>query len=182
MRPPFSSIDSLLDSPISIPLVWIFYQYARSIDNCWLHTILWKRSVSQFYAGRNGLELGENRYPMYPNNRQRSATRCNLQLQITSVCWNLELFCFWLKRFLLRLARAKSHAIFSDTVLNSEHVVYLNIYQNLLLTAMKMHQYIRDWGVSGRRNNSFLRSKFRTVVVFCLLTLCGSCYRKNDCV
>jgi len=58
------------------------------------------------------------------------------------------------------LAKAKSHAIFSDRELNTEHVVYLNIYQNFLLTAMKMHEYLRDWDTNGKRNNNFLRGKF----------------------
>ena len=63
----------------------------------------------------------------------------------------------------LRLAKAKSHLVFSDTYFNTEHVVYLNIYQNLLMIAIKMHEYLRDWGVSGKRNISFLRSKFQIV-------------------
>ena len=119
---------------------------------------------------------------MYLNHRQRSTTRCSLQLQITTVCPNLSKVSFyWPKVFYFRLARAKSHAIFSDRELNSERVIYLNIYQNLLLTAMKMHEYIRDWGVSGRKNTTFLRSEFQTLVQICLLTVpCGRGHRTND--
>ena len=57
------------------------------------------------------------------------------------------------------MAKAKSHAIFSDRDLNTEYVVYLNVYQNALLTALKMHEYLRTW--SGRRNNTFLRGKYK---------------------
>ncbi|KAJ3515494.1 hypothetical protein NLJ89_g1720 [Agrocybe chaxingu] len=62
---------------------------------------------------------------------------------------------------MLQLAKAKSHAIFSDSDLNTEHVVYLNLYQNLLMTAVKMHEYIRDWSTNRRRNNTFLETMRR---------------------
>lgn len=62
-------------------------------------------------------------------------------------------------QLLSRMAKAKSHAIFSDRELNTEYVVYLNIYQNSLMTAMKMHEYLRTWCVNKRRNNAFLRGK-----------------------
>jgi hypothetical protein len=57
------------------------------------------------------------------------------------------------------MAKAKSHPIFADRELNTEYVVYLNIYQNSLMTAMKMHEYLRTWCVNKRRNNIFLRGK-----------------------
>ena len=57
------------------------------------------------------------------------------------------------------MAKAKSHPIFADRELNTEYVVYLNIYQNSLMTAMKMHEYLRTWCVKSRRNNIFLRGK-----------------------
>ena len=60
---------------------------------------------------------------------------------------------------LSRMAKAKSHAIFSDRELNTKHVVYLNIYQNSLMTAMKLHEYLQTWCVSKKRNNAFLRGK-----------------------
>lgn len=31
------------------------------------------------------------------------------------------------------------------------------------MIAIKMHEYLRDWSVSGKRNISFLRSKFHVV-------------------
>lgn len=57
------------------------------------------------------------------------------------------------------MAKAKSHAIFSDGDLNTEYVVYLNIYQNSLMMALKMHEYLRTWSANRRRNNTFLRGK-----------------------
>ncbi|CAA7267063.1 unnamed protein product [Cyclocybe aegerita] len=67
---------------------------------------------------------------------------------------------------MLQLAKAKSHAIFSDSDLNTEHVVYLNLYQNLLMTAVKMHEYIRDWSANRRRNNTFLQNVIRKTILY----------------
>ena len=44
----------------------------------------------------------------------------------------------------LRLAKSKSHIIFTDPALNSTYTVYKNIYENFLVTAMKMHYYLRS--------------------------------------
>ncbi len=59
-----------------------------------------------------------------------------------------------------RFAKAKCHAIFSDGYLNSRHIIHLNVYQNLMLTALKMHEYLRDWGTGSWINYSFLRGKY----------------------
>ena len=64
---------------------------------------------------------------------------------------------------LLRLTKAKSHILFTDVGLNSRHTIYLNIYQNFLLSAMKMHHYLRQWGYNVKKNTSFLRSMSRRV-------------------
>lgn len=66
-------------------------------------------------------------------------------------CWYL------IFGFHSRLAKAKSHPIFSDIGLNTDDVVYLNIYQNFLLCAYKMHSYLRDWGLSAKKNAAFIR-------------------------
>lgn len=55
-----------------------------------------------------------------------------------------------------RLAKTRSHIIYCDSQLNTEHVVHLNIYQNFLLSAMKMHSYIREWGSGANLASSFL--------------------------
>ncbi|KAJ3994676.1 hypothetical protein F5050DRAFT_435834 [Lentinula boryana] len=52
---------------------------------------------------------------------------------------------------MLLLAKRRSHVIYTDAALNSDHTVYLNIYQNFLLSAMKMDAYIRDWDGKTRR-------------------------------
>ncbi|KAF5327773.1 hypothetical protein D9619_004557 [Psilocybe cf. subviscida] len=79
---------------------------------------------------------------------------------------------------LLQLAKAKSHAIFSDRTLNSDHVVYTNIFQNLLLTAMKMHEYICDWGAHRRLNEPFLRSVIEKVIMLNYTTVLGQIRRQ----
>lgn len=57
-----------------------------------------------------------------------------------------------------RLTKAKSHILFTDVGLNSRHTIYLNIYQNFLLSAMKMHHYLRQWGFDVKKSTAFLRS------------------------
>ncbi|KJA26222.1 hypothetical protein HYPSUDRAFT_36483 [Hypholoma sublateritium FD-334 SS-4] len=71
---------------------------------------------------------------------------------------------------MLQLAKAKSHLIFSDIDLNTERVVYLNIYQNLLMIAIKMHEYLRNWGVGGKRNISFLRGVIERTINYNYIT------------
>ncbi|KAH9481585.1 Telomerase reverse transcriptase [Psilocybe cubensis] len=65
-----------------------------------------------------------------------------------------------------RPVKRKSHAIFSDRELNSKHIVYLNIYQNLLLTALKMDAYISALGEGGKKNTAFLRSVIQKTIVY----------------
>lgn len=50
---------------------------------------------------------------------------------------------------LRRLAKSRSHVIFNDPALNSHHTIYKNVYENLLVTAMKMHYYLRSWKHGG---------------------------------
>jgi telomerase reverse transcriptase len=59
----------------------------------------------------------------------------------------------------IRLAKARSHALYCDERLNAEHVVYLNIYQNFVLSAMKMHGYIHTWGLDVGKSTKFILSK-----------------------
>lgn len=55
------------------------------------------------------------------------------------------------------MSKAKSHIIFCDTSLSSRRSVYLNIYQNFLLVAMKTQRYLRSWGKKRvRRNTTFI--------------------------
>lgn len=71
-----------------------------------------------------------------------------------------------------RLAEARSHLIYVDPELNKKRVIYLNIYQNLLLSAMKMHCYLREWGVDWHKHIGFIRSthnilnKFHKLITF----------------
>ena len=48
--------------------------------------------------------------------------------------------------------------MYCDAGLNTEHIIYLNVYQNLVLTAMKMHRYIRTWGINTTKNSAFIES------------------------
>ncbi|KAG5646942.1 hypothetical protein DXG03_001665 [Asterophora parasitica] len=61
---------------------------------------------------------------------------------------------------MLWLARSKCVPIYSDSALNTTDVIYLNVYQNFLLCAMKMHGYLSDWGRKSRRNSPFIYGMF----------------------
>ena len=64
-----------------------------------------------------------------------------------------------------RAVKAKCHIIYCDTTHNSTFTVYLNIYQTLLLVALKYHAYIRSWKPDPKtRAEYFLRSSFVLVL------------------
>ncbi|KAL5526463.1 EST2 [Sanghuangporus sanghuang] len=50
---------------------------------------------------------------------------------------------------MLQISNAKTHAIFTDTAHNSPRAVRVNVYQAFVLTAMKMHAYIRAVRLDG---------------------------------
>jgi len=74
-------------------------------------------------------------------------------------------------RKMLQMARQNSHFIYTDTAFNSEHVVYINIYQNFVLTAMKTHNYIKSWGLNVSRHHKFLISTIRTAIRSIFVTI-----------
>jgi hypothetical protein len=43
-----------------------------------------------------------------------------------------------------RMGAGKSHILYCDISLNSSFAVHLNIYENFLMTGMKMVQYLKD--------------------------------------
>lgn len=49
------------------------------------------------------------------------------------------------KQRIIHAAKIRNLVIFNDTSLNGRKVVYLNIFQNFALTAMKMHCYLKSW-------------------------------------
>jgi len=59
---------------------------------------------------------------------------------------------------LLRLAQARCHVIYTDSNLNRTSVIYLNIYQNFILVAMKMHCYLREWHAGRYKQTSLICS------------------------
>jgi hypothetical protein len=80
---------------------------------------------------------------------QRLPTKC---CSTSSASLSAASYVFMPSMPLTRMAKHKSHVIFCDTTLNTERVVHRNVYQNFLLAAMKMHCYVRDWGVDlGKR-------------------------------
>ena len=54
-------------------------------------------------------------------------------------------------------------------MLNSEHTIHLNIYQNFLLSAMKLDAYVRDW--DGKKRSETDRFIKRMVHLLYLRTI-----------
>ncbi|OBZ72156.1 Telomerase reverse transcriptase [Grifola frondosa] len=72
---------------------------------------------------------------------------------------------------MMQLAKSKSHIIWNDTTLNSVHTVYLNIYQNFMLLAMKMHHYLRSWGLNVPGSFSFILRTIRQMIRYTYATM-----------
>jgi len=72
---------------------------------------------------------------------------------------------------MLQQTKFRSHIIYCDADLNTEHTTYLNIYQNFLLTAMKMHQYIRSWGINMTKSSKFIQNSVRQVIRYAYATI-----------
>lgn len=42
------------------------------------------------------------------------------------------------------MGKHRTHILYCDTTLSTPATVYLNVYQNMILSAMKMHLYLKD--------------------------------------
>ncbi|KAG8979678.1 hypothetical protein FRB90_008014 [Tulasnella sp. 427] len=49
------------------------------------------------------------------------------------------------KQRMIHAAKMRNLAVYNDTSFNGRKVVYLNVFQNFVLTAMKMHCYLKSW-------------------------------------
>lgn len=58
---------------------------------------------------------------------------------------------------MVRQVKRRNHIIYVDTDLNTWETVYLNIYQEYVSMAMKMHGYIRTWGIDAARSTTFIK-------------------------
>jgi len=56
-----------------------------------------------------------------------------------------------------RAVRMRSHIIYNDMALNSRRAVFTNVYQNFVITAMKMHNYVKGLGISTSHHSFLLR-------------------------
>ena len=56
------------------------------------------------------------------------------------------------------MAKSRSHIIYNDADLNSIDAIYVNVYQNFVLLAMKMHHYLRQWGLNIAKSRAFVMS------------------------
>jgi hypothetical protein len=54
------------------------------------------------------------------------------------------------------MVKQRSHPIFTDMNFNSMKVAHLNVFHNYVLTAMKMHYYIKTWGVDVDKHHRLI--------------------------
>ncbi|GLB40371.1 putative telomerase reverse transcriptase [Lyophyllum shimeji] len=81
---------------------------------------------------------------------------------------------------MLWLAKTKCHPIYCDPALNPDNVVYLNIYRNFLLCAMKMHGYLCEWGIKFNKNSAFINNTIQTMIGVSYSTLRSKIARKTQ--
>jgi hypothetical protein len=55
------------------------------------------------------------------------------------------------------MARMRSHILFTDMSLNTSFTVHLNIYENFLITAVKVVQYVMEWGIDVSKAQALLQ-------------------------
>ncbi|KAG2017771.1 hypothetical protein CC2G_007253 [Coprinopsis cinerea AmutBmut pab1-1] len=83
------------------------------------------------------------------------------------------------KHKMLLFGQARNHIIYSAPDLNPEDTVYLNFYQNFLLTALKMHEYIRDGGLSLKQNSTFIYKTIQETIEYSHASAMAQASRKN---
>ncbi|KAJ3546316.1 hypothetical protein NMY22_g2104 [Coprinellus aureogranulatus] len=81
---------------------------------------------------------------------------------------------------MLLMARFKCHVIYSDSSLNPENVAYLNLYQNMLLTGMKMQEYVREANLLSRGNHASIFKTIQKVVNVAYASVQGRSNERRD--
>ncbi|KAG8970574.1 hypothetical protein FRC03_006703 [Tulasnella sp. 419] len=74
---------------------------------------------------------------------------------------------------MLRAAKLRNHVIYNDTALNTRKTVYINVYQNFIITAMKMHSYITSWGIDTSIHTKFIYTTICEVIRFTFGNICN---------
>jgi uncharacterized Fe-S cluster-containing radical SAM superfamily protein len=59
---------------------------------------------------------------------------------------------------LRRMARQHCHAMYFDASLTSLRNLYANVAQNFFWVAMKMYNYVREWGIRVDQHLGFIGS------------------------
>ncbi|OJT07372.1 Telomerase reverse transcriptase [Trametes pubescens] len=79
---------------------------------------------------------------------------------------------------MMQLAKSKSHIVYNDATLNSAHAVHLNAYQNFTVLAMKMHHYLRQWGLDVPKHHAFVLKTIRQAIRFAYTSACNKATHK----
>lgn len=96
-------------------------------------------------------------------------TQCNLSHSLTVAKCRSPGNSF--KHKVLKMAKSRSHIIFTDATLNSAFTIYLNIYENFLFSAMKIVQYVVEWGVDVTKAQRFLEGVLRQAIMFSYISI-----------
>jgi hypothetical protein len=59
-----------------------------------------------------------------------------------------------------RAVKIRAHIIYTDTSHNSRNVVYLNMYQAMLVVALKFQAYVAEWGADPRKRPDYFFREF----------------------
>ncbi|KAG7089455.1 hypothetical protein E1B28_011140 [Marasmius oreades] len=75
------------------------------------------------------------------------------------------------RRKMLLLAKTRSHVIYTDPQLNSENAVFMNVYQNFLIAALKMHCFLRHWDAKAKKNKDFIHETVKQMFSYCFVSI-----------
>jgi len=149
--------------------------YSRYRGNCWSFSLCSISDTQCCYSGlQDSLTVNKGRRPgtVFMQNMLRSI-----------VCASRTIIESWSCRN--RQTKFRSHIIYCDSDLNSKHTVYINIYQNFVLVAMKMHLYIHDWGISTKKSSKFIRGMSHALLCSFrwngVIRLCASSHPVHIC-
>ncbi|GAA5952834.1 hypothetical protein JCM3765_002979 [Sporobolomyces pararoseus] len=65
---------------------------------------------------------------------------------------------------MLRAVKVRAHSMYTDTNFNSKSTVYLNIYQAMLVVALKYQAYVQEWCGSLKGKVTFLWNALQKIV------------------
>ncbi|KAG9103388.1 hypothetical protein FRC06_011131 [Ceratobasidium sp. 370] len=72
---------------------------------------------------------------------------------------------------ILQMARQHCHAMYFDSALTSLRKLYVNVAQNFFWVAMKMYNYVREWGIRVNQHIGFIANIVTQVVHYAFTSM-----------